>query len=569
MQLEANSTHYHHSPEDDLTTLPGWRAANGETRSRIVDGARRYLTERSAGEDWLGTNSTPYMAFAGYQALFLLRKESPALFASLPPQVWTQWAPIVVTFYSAESVQEDQERHTDIARQCATKAPAMVASSIKRIAAREVSDESQFFLPRFVDRVWNNSINQTLLGAATDPATNPKIVGCLFETLLEHGCNDAKAAAKRLLSIPIPTSGLQRARAVMAAKALLRHADDAGWEVVWPAILSDSDFGRTVVEAVAMRDLHNPTIVSRISEAEAAALYIWMTKQYPHASDTTQEGATFVGPKDAVSWYRDTLLRAIQNCGTREAIVALQSIATELPHLAWMKWVIVEARKVTLRASWRPLAPNELLKLVQRPATRLVQSAVQLQDVIIESLADLQIALQGETPAAPDLWDEGSSKRFTPKDENHLSDYVKRHLERDLNTRGIVALREVEIRRGEGLGAGERTDIHVTGIVSGVTPGTFDQVRVIIEVKGTWHDAVETAMASQLADRYLQDNQCQCGIYLVGWYRCGQWDHDSTTFKKSRKETFESARQRFDAQAVYLSNEFRTIKAVVMNAVLR
>jgi hypothetical protein len=205
-----------------------------------------------------------------------------------------------------------------------------------------------------------------------------------------------------------------------------------------------------------------------------------------------------------------------------------------------------------------------LIELAQKHESRLVQSASHLQDVILESLADLQITLQDETPAAPDLWDES-----TPKDENHLSDYIKRFLDRDLKSRGIIALREVEIRRGEGSGMGERTDIHVTGIVHGVATDSFDHVRVIIEVKGTWHTEVETAMRTQLVDRYLRDNQFQHGIYLVGWYMCEQWDRNSASYKKSRKETCDCAKQRFEAQAAALSNDTQLIRAVVLNAALR
>jgi hypothetical protein len=177
--------------------------------------------------------------------------------------------------------------------------------------------------------------------------------------------------------------------------------------------------------------------------------------------------------------------------------------------------------------------------------------------------------LQGETPAAPDLWDQISRRKFRPKDENHLSDYIKRHLERDLRGRAIVSLREVEIRRGEGSGTGERTDIHITGQVDGITPGTFDPVRVIVEVKGSWNAQLDSAMESQLARRYLEENDCRHGIYVVGWYRCDQWDAEDGRLRSSRQETANDLLNRLSLQADGLSGDGVEIQPFVLNVALR
>lgn len=569
LQLEANSTHYHRDLEEDLTILPGWQKADSNTRSRLIAGAVHYLSQRSAGDDWLATNSTPYVALAGYKALLLLQKEAPALFASLRAEVWAQWAPIVVNFHGAISVDDDQTPHDEIARHCAAKAPQAVSASIKRICTRPLGENEPFMLPNFVHRAWNAEVQRTLLDVAADTSVNPQVTSTFLEILLEHGDNSAKDLARQFVSRPIPSSGDGRARAILAAKALLNHADDAGWDAVWPTFGSDPAFGRAVVEAIAKRDMHHAAVVSHLSENDAAALYVWLVEEYPHADDPKQDGVTLVGPREAIAHYRDGVLSALQHRGSKEAVDALQGIASKLPQLDWMKWVIAEARQVMLRATWRPLRPRELIKLTQAPSSQLVQSAAHLQDLILESLASLEWLLQGETPAAPDLWDEGASKKFTPKDENHLSDYIKRHLERDLTARGVVALREVEIRRGGGPDKGQRTDIHVTGVIPGLVEGSFDQVRVIIEVKGSWHQEVDTAMKSQLVDRYLRDNQCRHGVYVVGWYHCSQWDRASSTYKRSRNESLEAAQQRFADQAKGLSGESLSIKAVVLNVALR
>jgi hypothetical protein len=65
----------------------------------------------------------------------------------------------------------------------------------------------------------------------------------------------------------------------------------------------------------------------------------------------------------------------------------------------------------------------------------------------------------------------------------------------------------------------------VYAVTPGKTEDDFDTVALIIEVKGSWHREVLTAMESQLLGDYLEHNQrCQHGLYVVGWYASPRWD---------------------------------------------
>lgn len=572
LELEPSPSSFFLAHEEDLTSLPGWKNADAKTRSRIVEGAPHYLSDHRAGVDWLGTGSIPYEAFAGYRALLLLAKESPDLFRRLPETVWERWAPIIVSYHVSLRADDSPEPHNKIARTCAERAPTAVNECLSDILNETATGGDIFILPEFVERAWNGQIEQSLLSYVNSENPNPDKLDRLLEALLLHRSDGAKKAAQSFFyprepHVP-PHSCNRRRNAVVAAKALMRHADDAGWDAVWPALRSDQAFGREVVMAVAIIDSHNPSIVTRLSERDAAEFYVWLAKKYPHEDDGTRNRATR-SARDAVSEYRDSVLRAIEHRGTTEAIDALLWIASQLSRCTWMKWVIASARQITLQATWRPVAAKDIIDLAQSPNSSLVRGPADLQDVILESLKALEVLLQGETPAARDLWDKGEAGVFRPVDENDLSNYVKRHLEQDLKHRGIVALREVEIRRGEGGAEGERTDLHITGLVRGLKEGTVDQVRVIVEVKCPWHPHVDTAMETQLVNRYLRDNTCQHGIYLVGWYQCPQWNRESSSYKRSRKETLESAARRFATQAAALTNDSRRIRSFMLNAALR
>jgi hypothetical protein len=212
------------------------------------------------------------------------------------------------------------------------------------------------------------------------------------------------------------------------------------------------------------------------------------------------------------------------------------------------------------------------MTLVRNPNNRLIQSGEQLLDVLVESLRRCENKLQGETPAAVFLWDQirrNGKKTYRPKEEVALSDWLRLHLEEDLRQNRVVVNREVEIRRGEGTGVGEITDIHVDTFTRSERDGRVDRISAIIEVKGCWNPEVNTAMETQLVNRYLRENRWQYGIYVVGWYHCTQWDDADPRNRSLIGRTPAEAQQLFDSQARRHSKDGMQVRAVVLNAALR
>jgi hypothetical protein len=134
-------------------------------------------------------------------------------------------------------------------------------------------------------------------------------------------------------------------------------------------------------------------------------------------------------------------------------------------------------------------------------------------------------------------------------------------LENDLRNRGVVVNREVQIRRGQ------ETDIHIVAIREKLD-GSMDQVKVISEVKGCWHAELKRAMQTQLRDRYLEDNQCGHGLYLVAWFLCNKWK-DENRKTKTPQWTLEEAQRFFQKQAADLSGSGKILCALVLDARLR
>jgi hypothetical protein len=76
-------------------------------------------------------------------------------------------------------------------------------------------------------------------------------------------------------------------------------------------------------------------------------------------------------------------------------------------------------------------------------------------------------------------------------------------------------------------------------------------------------------METQLVGRYLKDNRCQYGLYLIGWFNCDKWDESDNRKKDARKISLEEARQKFNLQAAELSQQGVQVRAYVLNAALR
>jgi hypothetical protein len=234
------------------------------------------------------------------------------------------------------------------------------------------------------------------------------------------------------------------------------------------------------------------------------------------------------------------------------------------PQYRWLGRQLEEAKQLARAATWQPVSPKELLALAFDSDRRFVETPEQLVKAVLGSLARLQAQLRDELPAVNELWNDEKGE-FWPKDELALSDHIARHLRDDLSERGIIVNREVQIRRGRGGSTGQITDIHVDATVQGRKRCTYERTSVIVEVKGNWHRELDSAMQTQLRDRYLKDNSCKNGIYLVGWFACDRW-RDADGRKKDCPHILATEAQRqFSQQAADLSEGGYLIRAYVLD----
>lgn len=567
MTLGQESTHYRNELESDLTTLPGWQTENADIHKRILAGAQTYLLNADPETSkWLGTNTLYFPAYAGYRALRLIRQFQPEFLEKISPDVWARWAPIILA-YPTISGEKDEDVHNGLVKNAFEASPMKIINTLKVLIDQEDKENSHISITKKMIGCWGYGLLEDVLFAKLkDPSLKCSSFTCLLNDLLEHGVEEAYDYAVSLLNSD------NNELAVVAAASLLCNNKERSWDVVWMAITRNNEFGEKVIYRVLELSRNEGiNIIQTLDEKKLSALYIWLEKHSPRSEDPNFENesmAHFVGSRESVAEWRDNILRILEKRGTQEACSAIAEIQNKLPYLDWVKWHLLEAQSNMRRKSWVPIKPSEFFELIKSNQSHFIQNGEALTHCILESLDGLQLKLQGETPAAIDLWNY-VNRKYTPKDENTFSDYIKRYLEEDLKKRGIIVNREVEIRRGQGGNAGERTDIIVDAVIIDKNAVPVDVISVVIETKGCWHPELLTAMKSQLADRYLRENQCKYGIYLVGWFNCVQWDGNDYRLKEAEKVNHGDIINYLSKQAQELSKQGIFVRAKVIKASLR
>lgn len=604
MTLVPNYRHYGSDFEYDLTKLPGWREADSETKTRIINGAKKYLLEQTNVKyDWIGTDTFCRSALAGSKALLLVlnivleSKELSEFLNSLSTEIWQRWTPVII---GSPDNSNRKDPYFDLVKLAYEKAPSEAINTLTTLIDSENNDSNYIFATKQFKKCWDERLMSVVLERVKDSSIKPSCMSYLLQELLKRNYSPAKDYVKTLITHPLPSAEEARKRAIKASQVLMINVTSDLWSVFWSTVQQDNTFGREVLESTMGHNLRGEFF--DLTEKQVADIYIWLTKEYPHDEDPVYEDAHVVDTRESIGNLRDNILNRLRDWGTLQACKEIQRIANYFPELNWLKVTLFNAQKNTRIKTWQPPAPAEIFKLVSDRNKRLVNDGNELLDVLIEVMNELQVKLHAQTPAVIDLWNEikwtqirklaeslvkrlkkffGLDKTakinvwsniswrkvngnaYIPKDEERLSDYIARHLNDSLKDKGIVINREVEIRRGE------RTDIQVNAVVKDTNGQEYDSIAAIIEVKGCWNSGLKTAMETQLVNRYLQDNTCQYGLYLIGWFNCDQWDSSDYRKNKAPKMSAVEAQNKFNQQAEDLSLSGVMVKAFVLNTALR
>jgi predicted NACHT family NTPase len=544
----------------DLTALPAWKELDQQLRNRCIAAAERYITTADPNNDcWLGTNTFYRPAAAGYRALRLLLRERPEILETFSADIWRKWSGIILGFPESYGI-DDIEPAQKLTRFAYAKAPDAITTTLLLLIDKENRDHGSTFTVKKIEQSWDDRLAIRLTKKLQeDHSLKPQAFEQLLSALLKRHANNGTRLATTLLTDGVKGSESDLKR-IKVAKVLLEFSAVQSWATVWAAIQKDNAFGRRLFAELAQEEPLSqvPKLATSLDPHDIGQLFIWLEREFPHTEDPKEQGAHAVTSRESIGHYRDSLLIALKERGSQAAVDALRNVASALPQLPWLVSIAADADRQRLRLTWNGVDPTSLYEMAASRRPRFVESADQLLERIIESIERLQARLHGDTPAISDLWDKDR-----PKDEDQFSNYIKRHLTDDLSRQGIISNREVQIR------SGQFTDIRVDAIRRVSRSDPLDVVTVIVEAKGCWNKGVKTDMANQLRDRYLKENQCRHGLYVVGWFLCPKWTNQDYRVGQTPRWSIDEARRFFDAQAGDLSVAGAILKAFVLDLGLR
>jgi len=556
--------------ELDITSLPCWSSLDIQIKSRIMNSAKLYIIKQEPDDKWILENK---ITLSGYKALFLLFKEKPDFIKTMNIELWGKWAPIILAcseYYGSEK----KEPHLELISLTYQNAPKPVINTLLILIEKDNKSNQYLSCLDKVKKCWDANLCNSLLPLAKDDSLIPKNQGQLLGELIKNGSMEAQKYAESLLSLPLSKDKEKRERSLHSAKSLIENANDAGWSIIWPVIKRYESFGREIISILA-DSFDNPQeiyITTKLKEDQIADIYIWLEREYPHSEDPNILQFHAVSTREQISYFRRSIINHLNERGTIDSIKAIEKISKKLPHLDFIKNILIETKKMTIQKVWIPPTPDQFLRFIQQTGSRIVEKGEHLIDAVIETLRKLERKFHGENPAVQEIWNEIRSNVFRPKNENHFSDYITRYLKDNLKGIAIFVKPEVEIRRGIGKGSnkikGQRTDIYIEAAILGNKPDEYEKLRVIIEVKGCWNPKIMNDIKAQLVDRYLKNNDCQYGLYLVGWFYCPQWDLSDPRMKQCKKWKLKCLKKKLEEQAKSLSNQERTIRSHIIDCSL-
>ncbi len=357
---------------------------------------------------------------------------------------------------------------------------------------------------------------------------------------------------------------------VPVAIATLMTNFPTSWAVaLLDRIKRDPALGRAVVPPL-IREYHQPSgWLSEIPPRSLADFWEWLNQNYPgDPYDKDDDGSVTINHD--IYHFRNGVFQILTRTGTLEACDAMIELMRKKPNEFWLGDILAEMRKTTHRKKWVRPSASALMQLFAKTDKRLVRTAGELHNLVLESLRRFESELRGSPPSM-ELWNEtakGKQKFWQPKDELNLSNCLKRFLERDLKEHGVIADREVQIRPRLGTDPAQLVDVLVRAVPFGEDGKPASPVSVVVELKCAWNEGVLLDMERQLYDRYLKNSDMHFGIYAVAYFWCDawNWENDHRISKGENRTAIIDLKSKLSAQAVSLTSSQKSVESMVIDA---
>jgi len=554
LSLKPGAVRYEHL-RSEIVETPGWTAASDKEREDFQEVAHAFLLNHEDGYAKFGGLSN--YANPGVHAVeFLKDKVSSDL--GLQAAVSANWIRAMTGW-----LLDDSDRANELFALAYKINPEAAIEGMLFEAVKDRERHGHVFAFRRGKTCWDNRLSEAALDFM-EGCISPQSVGSGIGELADLDVPAAEESVCRSLQ-RFQGEASARECLVETIASAIKHQLFGSWERISPALSQDDDLARAVFLNSA-HDMERAPYAA-LSEEQIADLYLLMARLFPSKEDTASPSGT-VSPRQSVTYARSGLLNALAARANQPACDQFLRLAADRPEDAtWLRWRYRSTLTAKRRGEWVPLPVEIIERLTSNPQSRLINNEDDLLELILESLAQLQASLRSQNnPAVEDLWNHdgaGNQRRnFRPKDEEYISDYVARWMDRELGRHGLIVNREVQPIRAR------RTDILVqTNLPSGRIPRLTEEVSlsVTIEIKGCWNPSIPSAVETQLVNEYLRPFGRTHGVFLVAWFACPRWKLAKNSL---RAATLEEAVQQVNQLCFYYDGkkDVSVIAGVVLDA---
>ncbi len=547
----------------------GWNLLLVELKSRILAASEEYFEVQAVdGEGvWTsGRGNGERRYTVANPAFLLLYDEAPAAIERISAEQWERWIPVIFQYHDWGNGSHNSG-FEEIVRLAFLKAYGAAFSALKRFVNQNVNHDNKRRILWSLRKVWCGDIEQVLLTKINEGKLEEQAMRDLLQIFIENA----------------PAKGKKLSEDVFSSRS-----SDSAWHIFvplagalliqnWPADKADEFLGVIEADVVLGKRIAWKLVprfggrfnwATKFQPKQLARLWHFLEREFP-GNPYDQETDGTVTAAHEMYHFRRGILESLRMLDTEEACQGVMDLMEKRPDLFWLGDILAEMRKRVRQSAWVRPEPKALLVAFADSNKCLIKTAGDLHYLLLKLLDEFKKTLQGPNPST-ELWNsvsEGTNKIWDPKDENNLSDCLKRFLERELEKVGVIASREVQIRRRFGEDPAQLADLLVTAVPLTENGDFAKPVSVVIEVKCAWNQGIYKDMEAQLFDRYLGNQGQNFGIYAVAYFTCDTWNRTSDHRKTSNgsKDDIETLRAKLREQATKLSIGDKSVASFVID----
>ena len=479
-----------------LTGAPGWGTLDTATKAAVVEVAASFLGN-------LPDDPVAGLKDAAADAFTIVAIEDPSRYAGLNSDVLLAWLKAI------RALPMHDEAVNALVRRLAETRHDEVEELLLEQIAQDGTQRLPFQLRRLGD-FSSPKIADALNTLARDPNAAAPVVEAALTALIERAPDRGVTTAVDILDrrhdakssrilITGPGNDVHRRwrQSVHACVALIKSARCAdNLDVILSRLTGSSEFAADVITA-AQPDGSGREPWPDLSSDQLASLYLWAHNTLPREPDHPRGAIVDVNP---VFDFSGQIYRRLSGRVDHQTVLALNRIAGELGD-PWPRTTATRIVKALRETQWQPLEPVDVQGIVDDPARRVATSEEQLAALVLQAIDQLGTDVQQDPDIAALFWNQQLKGGWIPRRERQFTTLLTERIRAKLE--GVILRQEVQLNLRYAGKAGSEPDIEAIVLHAG------EEISVFIEVKGIWHNEVETAIEHQLADRYLTGARSQ------------------------------------------------------------